>query len=56
MDPQLMVWGKEIFKTKTGKKGQCSYPDSEIYGPILASAIDYWSDAILGLLCLFTSN
>ena len=20
MDPQPMVWGKEIFKTKTGKK------------------------------------
>ena len=32
MDPQPIVWGKEIFKTKTGEKnGQCPCPDSEIY-------------------------
>ena len=55
----VLLWPRRVSCNdcqQCSRSSLCSMAHCSPMGPTLASAIDYWSDAILGLLCLFTSN
>ena len=55
----VLLWPRRVSCNdcqQCSRSSLCSLAHCSPMGPTLASAIDYRSDAIWGLLCLFTSN